>query len=137
MHEVPREVPFEKYDYIVHNLPSSVDKIEKTKCFDDLYIVDRNYHILYPNHFYSASEVMEQSLRLGEWERTKCRNVRIEEVSRETGKIRRGQTLYTNKTEKELRNWYYPETEKTSIRVTELDDDSVMNRKNNKRRKGR
>lgn len=137
MHEVPREVPFEKYDYIVHNLPSSVDKIEKTKCFDDLYIVDRNYHILYPNHFYSASEVMEQSLRLGEWERTKCRTVRIEEVSRETGKIGRGQTLYTNKTEKELRDWFHPETEKTSIRVTELDDDSVMNHKNNKRRKGR
>ncbi len=50
----------------------------------------------------------------------KWRNIRIEEVHRESGKVRRGQTLWSNQTEKELRDWYYPETEKFQIRVTEL-----------------
>lgn len=49
------------------------------------------------------------------------RNVRIEEVSRKTGKIGRGQTLYTTKTEQELREWFYPETDKVYVRVIELD----------------
>lgn len=49
------------------------------------------------------------------------RNVRIEEVSRKTGRVGRGQTLYTNKTEQELRDWFYPETDKVYVRVIELD----------------
>lgn len=50
----------------------------------------------------------------------KLRNVRIEEVSKKTGRVGRGQTLWTNKTEQELRDWFYPETELVYIRVKEL-----------------
>lgn len=48
------------------------------------------------------------------------RNVRIEEVCRANGKVRRGQTLWSCMTEQELRDWYYPETEKFYVRITEL-----------------
>ena len=48
------------------------------------------------------------------------RNVRIEEVSKSTGRTRRGQTLYTSKTDKELRDWFYKETERVAIMITEL-----------------
>lgn len=50
------------------------------------------------------------------------RNVRIEEVHRATGKRGRGQTLYTNMTEAELREWFYKETDKIYIRIIELDN---------------
>ena len=50
----------------------------------------------------------------------KLRSVRIEEVDRKSLKKGRGQTLWTNKTEQELRDWFYPETEKTFVRVIEI-----------------
>lgn len=56
---------------------------------------------------------------------TNLRNVRVEEVSRKTGRIGRGQTLWTNKTEQELREWFYPETDKVFIRVIELSEGEI------------
>lgn len=51
---------------------------------------------------------------------SKMRNIRIEEVSKKSNKIGRGQTLYTNKTNKELLDWFYKETERCFIRIVEL-----------------
>lgn len=50
----------------------------------------------------------------------KLRSVRIEEVDRKSLKKVRGQTLWANKTEQELRDWFYPETEETFVRVIEI-----------------
>lgn len=50
----------------------------------------------------------------------KLRSVRIEEVDRKSLKKVRGQTLWTNKTEQELRDWFYPETEEKFVRVIEI-----------------
>ncbi len=48
------------------------------------------------------------------------RSVRIEEVNKKTGKVRRGQTLYTSKNDAELRAWYYQPKEGLEIRIREV-----------------
>lgn len=67
----------------------------------------------------------DKQTRKGENNMTKLRNVRIEEVSRKTGRIGRGQTLWTNKTEQELRDWFYSETDKVYIRFIELKEGEI------------
>ena len=59
------------------------------------------------------------------------RTVRIEEVSVKSKKIGRGQTLWTNKSESELREWFYQPTDMIAIRFidnvgTEYEIESIM-----------
>ena len=59
------------------------------------------------------------------------RTIRIEEVSVKSKKVRRGQTLYTNKKESELRKWFYQPTDTIAIRFidnvgTKYEIESIM-----------
>ena len=59
------------------------------------------------------------------------RSIRIEEVSCKSKKIGRGQTLWTNKLESEIRAWFYHPTDTIAIRFidnygTENEIESIM-----------
>lgn len=65
---IPRYVPIDKYNYIVNNLVSSVKNIEVAKCFDNIYVVNRNNEILYPRkNSISATAVVNEQLNLSKW----------------------------------------------------------------------
>lgn len=67
--ETPRLVPIDKYNYIVNNLPCSVDEIEKAGCFDKIHVIDRDNTELYSNakDDVSAKKVIEKQLELKKW----------------------------------------------------------------------
>lgn len=67
--KTPRLVPIDKYNYIVNNLPQSVNKIENSGCFDRIHVLDRNNKELYSNssNYISAAKVIEKQLELEKW----------------------------------------------------------------------
>lgn len=66
--ETPRYVSIDKYNYIVNNLINSVKNIESAACFDNIYVINRNNKILYPEAgAISAASVVEEQLNLNKW----------------------------------------------------------------------
>lgn len=66
--EMPRTVPLEKYNYIVNNIVSSLQEIEKSGCFDNIKVIDRNNKILYPNRkMLTASQTLDSVLDVAAW----------------------------------------------------------------------
>lgn len=66
--EIPRYVSIDKYNYIVNNLANSVKNIESATCFDNVYVINRNNKILYPEAgAISAASVVEEQLNLNKW----------------------------------------------------------------------
>lgn len=66
--EIPRYVSIDKYNYIVNNLANSVKNIESATCFDNVYVINRNNKILYPEAgAISAAFVVEEQLNLNKW----------------------------------------------------------------------
>ncbi len=66
--EIPRYVSIDKYNYIVNNLANSVKNIELATCFDNVYVINRNNKILYPESgAISAASVVEEQLNLTKW----------------------------------------------------------------------
>ncbi len=64
---IPRLVPIDKYNYIVNYLVNNVDMIDKSACFDDIHVVDRNSKELYPCYGKTAAQVLEEELGVKKW----------------------------------------------------------------------
>ncbi len=66
---VPRLVPIDIYNYTVHQIPDSLDKIEKKGCFASITIINREGDILFDSRQDTrASEILRQELDLDNWD---------------------------------------------------------------------
>ena len=69
---MPRLVPFDKYDRIVNGLPDSLSKIEDSGCFDNINVINRDNKLLYPgSSYFSPSAALSSVLDLDKWNRKK------------------------------------------------------------------
>ena len=69
---MPRLVPFDKYDRIVNGLPDSLSKIEDNGCFDNINVINRDNKLLYPgSSYFSPSAALSSVLDLDKWNRKK------------------------------------------------------------------
>ena len=88
--EIPRMVPFDKYDYIVNQISDNLEKIEKQNCFDYIKVIDRNNKILYPNcDKLTASQVLSGILDLDFWNKKYNNVMQDPQVKNQSGLIRK------------------------------------------------
>lgn len=66
--EYPRFVSIDIYNYIVSNIVGSLEKINTTKCFDHISVINRDGMLLYPNEQgLSPSEILRTELNYENW----------------------------------------------------------------------
>ena len=72
--QIPRTVPFQKYDAIVQSLPDNLVMIHEAACMDSIYLLNRENEILWNSDRENEKglhEVFAGSLNLDSWNRKK------------------------------------------------------------------
>ena len=72
--QIPRTVPFQKYDAIVQSLPDNLVMIHEAACMDSIYLLNRENEILWNSDRENEKglhEVFAESLNLDSWNRKK------------------------------------------------------------------